>query len=104
MKRNMKEGLAISKNVQKDNKGQGMKEELIKYVMEKADKYYSDDFPITDIECWIREFFDQYQPDSSKREDPTNSYPEIMAEIRNQQDKMIDKILGCGARNTVETS
>ena len=37
-----------------------MKEELIKYVMEKANKYYSDDFPICEIETWIREYFDQY--------------------------------------------
>jgi hypothetical protein len=39
-----------------------MKEELIKYVMEKADKCYSDDFPISSIEKWIREFFDQHLP------------------------------------------
>lgn len=45
-----------------------MKEELIKYVMEKADNCYVDDFPITSIEDWIREFFDQYQPERSKRE------------------------------------
>ncbi len=38
-----------------------MKEELIKYVMEEADKCYSDDFPINNIEIWIREFFDKYQ-------------------------------------------
>ena len=36
-----------------------MKEELIKYVMQKADQCYSDDFPISSIEDWIREFFDQ---------------------------------------------
>ena len=46
-----------------------MKEELIKYVMEEADKCYSDDFPIYSIEVWIRKFFDQYQPERSKRED-----------------------------------
>lgn len=46
-----------------------MKEELIKYVMEQADKCYSDDFPINSIEVWIREFFNQYQPERSKRED-----------------------------------
>ena len=38
-----------------------MKEELIKYVMGKADQCYSDDFPINNIEIWIREFFDKYQ-------------------------------------------
>jgi hypothetical protein len=53
----------------KDNKGQDMKEELIKHVMEEADKCYQDDFPIPKIEFWIREFFDQYQPERSKRED-----------------------------------
>ncbi len=36
-----------------------MKEELIKYVMERADQCYSDDFPIARIEDWIREFFEQ---------------------------------------------
>lgn len=40
-----------------------MKESLIKYVMEKADQCYSDDFPISCIESWIREFFDSYQPE-----------------------------------------
>jgi len=40
-----------------------MKEKLIKYVMEKADQCYSDDFPIRNIEIWIEEFFDQYQPE-----------------------------------------
>jgi hypothetical protein len=34
-----------------------MKEELIKYVMQKADGYYSDDFPINLIEDWINDFF-----------------------------------------------
>ncbi len=38
-----------------------MKEKLIKFVMERADKYYSDDFPISMIEIWINEFFDQNQ-------------------------------------------
>lgn len=37
-----------------------MQEELIKYVMHKADQCYNDDFPINDIEVWIREFFDLY--------------------------------------------
>jgi hypothetical protein len=40
-----------------------MEEKLIKYVMEKADQCYSDDFPIQNIEIWIREFFIQYQPE-----------------------------------------
>ena len=40
-----------------------MKEELIKFVMERADGQYSDDFPISSISEWINEFFDQYQPE-----------------------------------------
>ncbi len=36
-----------------------MKEELIKYVMERAHKFYPDDFPIQNIEDWIEEFFDK---------------------------------------------
>lgn len=39
-----------------------MKEELIKYVMQKANNCYADDFPISRIEDWIRKFFDHYQP------------------------------------------
>jgi hypothetical protein len=50
-----------------------MNKELIKYVMEKANECYADDFPIRNIEIWINEFFDQYQPERSKRED---FYPE----------------------------
>lgn len=34
-------------------------QELVDYVMEKADKCYSDDFPISEIETWIREFFEK---------------------------------------------
>lgn len=60
-----------------------MKAELIKYVMGKAHECYSDDFPIYQIENWINEFFDQYQPERSKREDmegpshiPDKGWPE----------------------------
>ncbi len=38
-----------------------MKQELIKYVMEKADECYSDDFPIQNIKVWIEEFFGKNQ-------------------------------------------
>jgi hypothetical protein len=38
-----------------------MEEELIKYVMEQANKCYADDFPISEIETWIREFLDKYE-------------------------------------------
>jgi hypothetical protein len=34
-----------------------MKEQLIKYVMQKANRCYTDDFPIEQIEVWINEFF-----------------------------------------------
>lgn len=46
-----------------------MKEELIKFVMDRADKEYGDDFPISKIPDWIDEFFNKYQPERSKRED-----------------------------------
>lgn len=46
-----------------------MKDELIKFIMERADKEYNDDFPISHIPDWINEFFTQYQPERSKRED-----------------------------------
>lgn len=70
-----------------DNKGQGMKEELIKYVMAEADKCYADDFPIHEIENWIREFFNSYQPKRSKREDLC--FCEYCEEVKSK-----DKILG----------
>lgn len=38
-----------------------MIENLIEYVMKNADQCYSDDFPISSIEIWIREFFDRNQ-------------------------------------------
>lgn len=47
-----------------------MKEELIKFVMEIADKEYSDDFPIYQIPDWINQFFDQYQPKRLNPETP----------------------------------
>lgn len=37
------------------------KNDLIKYVMNKADKEYRDDFPIEKIKDWIDEFFEQDQ-------------------------------------------
>ncbi len=30
---------------------------LVLYVMERANKCYSDDFPIANIEEWVRSFF-----------------------------------------------
>jgi hypothetical protein len=55
------------------NKGQDVKEELIKYVMERADQCYYDDFPIYSIEIWINEFFDQLQPERLNPEDIRNN-------------------------------
>ena len=45
-----------------------IKEPLIKYVMEQADKCYADDFPIHMIEEWIREFFDTYKLEEALHE------------------------------------
>ena len=56
-----------------------MKEELIKYVMQKADRYYSDDFPICLIEDWIREFY-HYQPE---RTNPEDAQMKIIKEVGN---------------------
>lgn len=38
-----------------------MIEDLIQYVMERANQCYADDFPINQIEEWIREFFKSYK-------------------------------------------
>ena len=87
-----------------------MKEELIKYVMGKADKEYSDDFPIHKIKEWIQEFFNQYQPERSKRENHCPDCKNIL--IPNEGSlwcKSCDwrgwiyKDSGCGALNIVET-
>lgn len=40
-------------------------EELIKYVMEKANRCYDDDFPIVQIEFWISDFFDKYEAEKN---------------------------------------
>lgn len=34
-------------------------DDLVKYVMKKADQSYADDFPISNIENWIRDFFNK---------------------------------------------
>lgn len=46
-----------------------MIDDLVNYVMKKANSYYADDFPIDDIEVWIRAFFnDLFQKKESKYE------------------------------------
>lgn len=37
--------------------------------MERADKEYNDDFPISNIPEWINEFFQKYQPERPNPED-----------------------------------
>ena len=64
-----------------------MKEELIKYVMKKADKCYSDDFPINSIENWIREFFDQYQADRLNPEDHFRHDMKMVCDSQNCDNK-----------------
>jgi hypothetical protein len=44
-------------------------EELIKFINLKTDKEYADDFPIYEIENWIREFFKQDEKASPKDEE-----------------------------------
>ncbi len=107
-----------------------MKEELIKFVMERADKEYSDDFPISAISDWINEFFDQYQPERSKREDLINDLEKFKPKSLNPEDGYFPPpwnindfpektlgwlefqkemkenpryYLGCGALNSMET-
>jgi hypothetical protein len=85
-----------------------MKEELIEYVMGKADQCYSDDFPINNIEIWIREFFDLYQPERSKREDCEKGihvHTGFIGENPNEWkcDNCDAIIRRCGALNSMET-
>jgi hypothetical protein len=47
-------------------------QELIDYVMEKANNCYSDDFPISEIETWIREFFEKYDTNLCQDKVDTN--------------------------------
>ena len=97
-------------------RGKIVKEKLIEYVMERADREYQDDFPISRIPEWIEEFFSQYQPERSKREDryiggyfpPSwnpNDYPEkTEGWIAFQEEQRKDpKYYGCGALNSRET-
>ncbi len=77
-----------------------MKDELIKYVMEKADQCYSDDFPIRNIENWIREFFNSYQPERSKREDSCKIQGHDW--LHTPLSDVVD-CRRCGALNTMET-
>lgn len=79
-----------------------MKDELIKYVMEKADQCYSDDFPIYSIQTWIREFFDQYQPERSKREDAIKECQE-MGHVNTWMPKDQTLCMRCGALTSMET-
>ena len=50
-----------------------LKNELIKFVMEKADREYSDDFPIEKIPEWIDEFFNQSRYREQKKQTTQNS-------------------------------
>jgi hypothetical protein len=81
-----------------------MKEELIKYVMERADRAFQDDFPIPHIEDWIREFIDQYQPDSSKREDSQIWHCGANRIMNDCPCDVCTKNERCGTRNTTVTS
>ena len=52
-------------------------EELIKFINLKTEKEYSDDFPIYEIENWIREFFKQDEEDRIDMELIAQSEKEI---------------------------
>jgi len=71
-----------------------MKDQLIKYVMERANKCYSDDFPIGKIETWINEFFDKDL--QSKREDALNKCKE-MGHVNTWMPKNQTICMRCGA-------
>ena len=71
-----------------------MKDQLIKYVMERANKCYSDDFHIGKIETWINEFFDKDL--QSKREDALNKCKE-MGHVNTWMPKNQTICMRCGA-------
>ena len=79
-----------------------MKEELIRYVMEKANNCYSDDFPIHSIEEWIQEFFDQYQPESSERKDLVHGKQPFYVKFNNKAVFTVTPPR-CGTPNSMET-
>ncbi len=95
--------LELLTNKGRTTRGKMMKEELIKYVMEKADQCYSDDFPINNIECWIRDFFDQHQPERSKREDLLKPVENSMGYKFSKEVSFTVTPPRCGALNTMET-
>lgn len=39
---------------------------VMEYVMERADKYYSDDFPITSLPDWIMEAFGEFKKEKNE--------------------------------------
>lgn len=72
--------------------------------MERANLEYGDDFPINKIPDWINEFFDQYQPERSKREDLEckSDIPDGCNYVSFNLDNGITTY-GCGALNSEET-
>lgn len=54
------------KEMLKDNKGQDLRKEMLKIVSEL---YWSDSDESQILNSFINDFFDQYQPERSKRED-----------------------------------
>lgn len=63
-----------------------MKEALIEYVMERADKCYADDFPIYKIEEWIEEFFSQ----PPHKTIPQDLIYECVQKIQRDHEKIIE--------------
>lgn len=74
--------------------------------MEKADKEYSDDFPISKIPDWIFEFFDQCHPERLNPETCDHSGINIMQNLDKKSKKCLkcDSVFTrCDSLNSMET-
>jgi len=100
-------------DILKDNKGQELKDEMIKIVNEL---YFPDDFDSIVLKEFINDFFNQYQPESSKREDYTDEEALLWRlgdlsieewnwnyDNRCKLCKKFPVMCGCGTPNTMET-
>ena len=76
-----------------------MKEKMLEYL----NNYWTSGRDNEIIKDFIIDFFDQYQPERSKREDPVLLMANLAGKaMRTWQDEII-KDMGCGALNSMET-
>ena len=78
-----------------DNKGQGMKKEMLEFLEKNQSPLYYEERQI--IKEFLETFFDSYQPESSKREDCNCPNRYLL------NGTYMGKYCRCGTPNTMET-